>query len=95
MLSNANDAIHILSIVFILFFIFFLGIFSYRFSVSLDKEIIKSIGDLFYRLVCKSGFMVLVIVIVTYFICKSESDRQSVIVGDNSKVVASTLNKEH
>lgn len=92
---NVNDVILMLSIAFVLFFIFSLGVLSYKLSTSLDKEIIKSIGDLFYRLVCKSGFMVLLIVIVTYFICKTENNRQNVIVGDNSKVVASTLNKEH
>lgn len=74
--QNIDFAIQILGIALILFFIFVVGIFTYKFSSSIDKSVIKDVGAFLYRLFCKSGFMVIIVVLITYFICKSEQDRK-------------------
>lgn len=54
-----------------LFLIFCMGVLLYKFSSSFDSSTMKSMGIFAYRIICKSGFMVIVVVIVTYFICKN------------------------
>jgi len=88
-----NDAMPIISVACILFFVFLIGVFTYRFSVSIDKSIIKSMGGFLYKIVCKSGFMVVLIVIATYFICKTENDKRHNISSGDS-VIATSLAKE-
>jgi len=35
----------------------------------LDSAMMKEVGKFVYRILCKSGFIVIVIIIITYYIC--------------------------
>lgn len=67
----------------ILLAVFFcLGVFVFRFSQSVNEKTIRHAGQLAYRLICKSGFIVLMIIGVTYAICKNEIIKDTKITSD-------------
>lgn len=50
-------------------------------------------GDFLYRVVCKSGFIVILIVIITYFICKVENDKRNEIINSENTVKHQLVNE--
>lgn len=46
-----------------------LGRFLWRVPSLIDSSVFKDIGKFLYRIICKSGFMVIVVIFITYYIC--------------------------
>lgn len=90
---SIKTAIEIFGVALLLFVFFIMGVFIYKVTASIDKSIIKSAGGFFYRVICKSGFMVLLIIIVTYIICRSENDRHEKHVSTEMKVPSQLVSK--
>ncbi|WP_234010201.1 hypothetical protein, partial [Cronobacter malonaticus] len=45
------------------------GRFLWKAPSLLDSAMMKEVGKFVYRILCKSGFIVIVIIIITYYIC--------------------------
>lgn len=45
------------------------GRFLWKAPALLDSSMMKEIGRFIYRITCKSGFIVIIIIILTYYIC--------------------------
>lgn len=93
MLQLLSDIMPVINFCFFLLILFIIGLFAYRLSQSVDKSLIKSMGDFLYRVVCKSGFIVILIVIITYFICKVENDKRNEIINSENTVKHQLVNE--
>lgn len=61
--------IYIASGVMVTLFLFAFGRFLWRVPSLIDTSIFKDIGKFMYRIMCKSGFIVIIIIFITYYIC--------------------------
>lgn len=72
-----SDFITFMSVLMLFIACCFLCSILYRFSATLNDRTIRHAGHLFYKMICKSGFMVLIVIVITYAICKSEISSKS------------------
>lgn len=72
----SNFAIVMFILASFIFFCFFCHAL-HRFSVTLNDKTIRHAGHLLYRMMCKSGFMVILVIIITYVICTNEINHET------------------
>jgi len=80
--------------VFIIFLAAF-GRFLWRVPTLLDSSMMKELGKFIYRIMCKSGFIVIVIIMITYYICSNSPTlmHSAKVKGDSDTVIKEKGNK--